>query len=171
MRLKESKFGRYLNTAKSEKFTFEETIPFTQRLVDIEDDVQQMITSTVFAKIIGVQSATRNFLCVSCYKKVIQKLRCKVGNCQGCNLMQKTSSCKSKWNVRIWFETEEPKRMIRLTIFNIHCLQTLLNLEISSCVLNSTTEEDLTLVLLGFESTYKVTYDNVRNAVLDIEFP
>ena len=65
LRLKESKFGRYLNTAKSEKFTFEETTPFTQPLVDIEDDVQQMTTSTVFAKIIGVQSATRNLLCVS----------------------------------------------------------------------------------------------------------
>ena len=79
LRLKESKFGRYLNTAKSEKVTFEETTPFTQPLVDIEEDVQQMTTSTVFAKIIGVQSATRNLLCVSCYKKVIQKPGCKVG--------------------------------------------------------------------------------------------
>lgn len=79
LRLKESNFGWYLNTAKSEKVTFEETTPFTQPLVDIEEDVQQMTTSTVFAKIIGVQSATRNLLCVSCYKKVIQKPGCKVG--------------------------------------------------------------------------------------------
>ena len=83
--------------------------------------------------------------------------------------MQKVSACKCNWNVRILFETTELKK-IRLIIFNNHCLQKLLNLEMSFCDLNSTTEDDLVLALLLFESTYKVTYDNIENTVIDIEF-
>jgi hypothetical protein len=91
LRLKESKFGRYVNTPKSEKFSFEETTAFTEPLVAIEENVKELTTSTVMAKIIGVQSATRNLLCVSCHKKVIQKSGSKIGTCesQGCKLVQK----------------------------------------------------------------------------------
>ncbi|XP_028405259.1 uncharacterized protein LOC114527766 [Dendronephthya gigantea] len=165
LRLKESK---HFNTAKSEKFSYEETTAFIQPLVEIEEDVKQLTTSSAFAKIIGFQSATRNLLCASCNKKVTQKAGSKVGSCEGCKLMQKISACKCNWNVRILFETSELKKT-RLTIFNNHCLQKLLNLEMSICDLNSTTEDDLVLALLGFESTYKVTYDNIENTVIDIE--
>lgn len=171
LRLKESKFGQYVNTPKSEKFSFEETTAFTEPLVAIEENVKELTTSTVMAKIIGVQSATRNLLCVSCHKKVIQKSGSKIGTCesQGCKLVQKVSACKCNWNVRLLFETTELKK-IHLTIFNNHCLQKLLKVEMSLCDLNSTMQDDLVLVLLEFESTYKVTYDNIQNTVSDIEF-
>ena len=37
LRVKESKYGRCVNTTKSDKFKFEETAMFTEPLVDIED--------------------------------------------------------------------------------------------------------------------------------------
>ena len=37
----------------------------------------------------------------------------------------------------------------------------------SRCNLDSATEDDLILNLLGFESTYQVTYENIENIVLD----
>ena len=73
LRLKDSKFGQYVNTPKSQEFTFEESTPFSGPLVQLEDNIQQLTTSTLLGKIIGVQSATRNLLCISCYKKVTQK--------------------------------------------------------------------------------------------------
>ena len=84
-------------------------------------------------------------------------------------MMQKVSSCRCNWYVKLLFETKELKK-IRLTIFNNQCLQKLFNLGMFSCDLNSITEDDLVMALLGFEDTYKVTYDNVENTVLDIEF-
>ena len=170
LRLKDSKFGRYVNTPKSQEFTFEESTPFSGPLVQLEDNNQQLTTSILLGKIIGVQSATRN-LCISCYKKVTQKPGSKVAICQGqgCKLMQKVSSWKCNWHVKLLLETEDLKK-IRLTIFNNQCLQKLLNVELFTCDISSIAEDDLVITLLGFESAYKITNDNIENTVLDIEF-
>ena len=92
LRLKDSKFGLHVNTPKSQEFTFEESAPFSGPLVQLEDNIQQLTTTTLLGKIIGVQSATRNLLCISCYKKVTQKPGSNVATCQGqgCKLMQKS---------------------------------------------------------------------------------
>ena len=126
LRLKDSKFGWYVNIPKSQEFTFEESTPFSGPLAQLEDNIQQLTTSTLLGKIIGVQSATRNLLCISS----VQKPGSKVAICQGqgCKLMQKVSSCKCNWHVKLLFETEDLKK-IRLTIFNNQCLQKLLNVE------------------------------------------
>ncbi len=97
--MKESKYGRYINTAKSDKFKFEETTPFTEPLVDIED-IEQITTSTINAKIIRVTSVTNNLMCVSCHKTVTPKAGSKIGNCNNCKMMQRISSCGSSWTVR-----------------------------------------------------------------------
>ena len=81
----------------------------------------------------------------------------------------KVSSCKCNWHVKPLFETEDLKK-ICLTIFNNQCLQKLLNVEMFTSDINSIAADDLVITLLGFESTYKITYDTTENTVLDIEF-
>lgn len=57
-RLKESNGTRYLNTAKSEQFVFQEIPPFTQQLAT---DMESLSQNKMSAKIIAVQIVPKPF--------------------------------------------------------------------------------------------------------------
>lgn len=62
---------KYLNTAKDEEFQFTETTPFNQPLIEVDDDLSNMASSTIYGKIIGILQVTNSICCVLCNKKVI----------------------------------------------------------------------------------------------------
>ncbi|CAB3984223.1 Hypothetical predicted protein, partial [Paramuricea clavata] len=55
LRLKVTNRDRYLNTAKTETFLFDETTPFEQALVEVDKGHLVMTTSDVSGKIVGIQ--------------------------------------------------------------------------------------------------------------------
>ena len=64
LRVKGTKFEKYLNTPKTDPFMLEECEEFQQPLVEVDDE---LITSkTINATILGIQDATRISSCVSC---------------------------------------------------------------------------------------------------------
>jgi hypothetical protein len=69
--VKVTKTDRYLNTAKTEKFTYTETEPFTHPLVDVAEDLSVMTSMTWTARILGIQQALKQPSCRSCGKTVL----------------------------------------------------------------------------------------------------
>jgi len=49
---------RYLNTAKSEQFVFQEILPFTQQLATVATDMESLSQNKMSAKIMAVQIAS-----------------------------------------------------------------------------------------------------------------
>ena len=98
----------------------------------------------VFSKLVGL------FICFMC-----TKISPKCENVhRGSTVMQKR---------------HETGKKHRLSAPNNPCVQKLLNTELFCLNLSTTSEDDLVMELLSFESTYKVTYDNIENTILDID--
>lgn len=77
LRVKGTHFERYLNTPKSEPFQATESPPFEHPLVEVDNDLQlaNATSSTISAKILGFQKASKNLACASCHKKSILETR------------------------------------------------------------------------------------------------
>ena len=82
----------YVNTTKADKFTFSETSAFRTLLVTVKDlDVKT--TSTITARIRGIQQAFQTLASISCNKKVIAMPGDPIlGKCEACKLKQAITS-------------------------------------------------------------------------------
>ena len=93
--LKATKTDRYLNTTKSEKFTFSETQPFQYPLVEVDQSFSVITSTTWTAKILGIQEIKKQASCFSCGKVVNQLPNSILGECSSgsCGMNQVLSSC------------------------------------------------------------------------------
>ena len=86
LKVKTNKHDRYLNTAKDEKFIFQEVNPFEAPLAEVDPTTE---TPTITGKIIGVQQITNTMACITCYKNVVPCPEgATLGECQGYKLLQ-----------------------------------------------------------------------------------
>ncbi len=96
LRLNIAKGEKYLNTAKSEDFVFNETTPFAKQiLVKVDEGISTITTTTVTGKIIGVHNVLKGFSCVTFNKKVnVATGQTIAQNCvaDNCKLHQKVDS-------------------------------------------------------------------------------
>ncbi len=103
LRLKATKTDRYLNTAKTEKFTFSETQPSEYPLVEVDQSLSVVTSTTWTAKILGIQQITKQASCVSCGKSVNQLSNGILGECssKSCGMNQVLSSCPAQWYLKV----------------------------------------------------------------------
>ena len=161
LRVKGTKFEKYLNTPKTDPFTLEECEEFQQPLVEVDDE---LITSkTIKATILGIQDATRINSCVSCQKPVVQKNQSSpLGVCQSqsCHLTQPLSKCDVKWtlNVRV-VTTVLPSNKLLLTMSHdaVEDLMLAINPVLN---LSNISEDELVISILEAEKVIQFTYDN-----------
>ena len=147
LRMKGSKSEKYLNTAKTEKFIFKETEPFTQPLVQVHEDLS-LIATTWTAKILGIQQATKQSTCVSCNKIVQPQSNGILAECTSCKMTQMLSSCPVQWYLKIFIQnTNKVKQNHKLSFYPNLASQLLNLLEVNLDFANAT-ETD-------FESLYR----------------
>ena len=172
LRLKVTNRDRYLNTAKTKTFLFDETTPFEQALVEVDKGHLVMTTSDVCGKIVGVQSITKRSCCSSCGKSLQEIPGRKIVQCsnENCKLLQNIESCDTRWCVRVLFKNAQlPSTKIRLTIFNRN-VEELLNIIGKPFDLQTATEDELVNHILEEGGiSYSITYDNIDNIVQSIE--
>ncbi len=94
LRVKITKNERYLNTAKTEKFTFMEATPFADPLVEIDEDLSVITTTTWNVRILGIQQISKQHSCSSCGKTVNESPNGILGECTStlCKMNQLFSS-------------------------------------------------------------------------------
>ena len=89
----------YLNTPKSNEFSFEECQEFAETGVA---DVQLVSSVEVCASIIGVESISTYQACLKCGKKAIAA-HGKLLKCESCYMLQKTAPANKRWFLRCLF--------------------------------------------------------------------
>ena len=167
VRVKVSKDEKYINTPKSEKFSFDEVEKFERDLVPIENDMVSLTMATVHGKIVGVMNVSKSVVCISCFKKVTPKTD-KVGNCESCKVMQFLNSCPRHWYLRVLVQTNENKKL-RLSMFN-QCVQSLVELLGSeNCDLKHISEDDLMLYILESEKSFVIDYETDHSKITSIK--
>ena len=166
LRVKVTKTDKYLNTAKTEKFSFKETEPFSEPLIDVNADLASMEGTTINGKVIGVLQITSSVSCISCKKKVIRhKDSDELGQCEDCKLIQILSSCGTQWYMRILVQSStNPTEHRKLTMFHqqIQDFMAHMNLTLD---LNSVTQSELTVAILKANKVINITYDSLSNKV------
>ena len=70
LHVKVTKTDRYVNTAKTEKFTYTETQPFTHCLVDVAEDLSMITSKNWTGWILGIKQVFKQHSCRSCGKTV-----------------------------------------------------------------------------------------------------
>ena len=115
LRLKRDNGSMYLNTPKSNEFSFEEVQEFAETVVA---DVQLVSSVEICGSIIGVESISTYQACLKCGKKAVP-VHGKVLKCEKCHMLQKIAPSSKRWFLRCLFanlnnETEK----ISLAIFN-----------------------------------------------------
>ena len=94
LRVKTNINERYLNTAKDEKFLFQEVEPFQVPLAEVDPTNE---TASITGKIVAVRQVTNTIACITCHKNVVPFPEDDtLGECQGCKLLQTLSSCNSQ---------------------------------------------------------------------------
>lgn len=169
IKLKRSKKEMYLNTTKADKFTFSETSAFTTPLVTIEEDVKT--TSTITARILGIQQASQTLACISCNKKVIAIPDHPIlGKCEACKLMQAITSSEANWYMRILVQnTSANNEKLRLG-FNHEYLTKLMEMLQPSFNVKTAKENDiLKAILTNPDKCFSLTYDTIDYKVTDLE--
>ena len=167
LKLKTSRCQRYLNTAKDEEFLATETTPFDQPLVEIDN--VDLTSTTMSAKVIGLQELTSTMSCIACKKTVTP---CTdddlLGECETCNLIQILDACSTQWYMHLLLQnTTNPTEKRRLVFYNQEVKQ-LLDILKLSLDLNTSTERAITFAILRANKQIKITYDSMTNKVTDI---
>jgi hypothetical protein len=167
LRVKGTKFEKYLNTPKTDPFILEECEEFQQPLVEVDDEI--ITSSTVNATILGIQDATSINACVSCHRRVIQKGNSSpLGVCQSCRLTQPLSKCSVEWTLKVRvLTTALPSNKLLLTMSHdtVEDLMLFINPILN---LASISEDELVISILEAEKVIQFTYDNF-NKVTAIE--
>jgi hypothetical protein len=90
-RVKEPKADRYLNTPKTDNFTATTCEPFDQPLIEVEQDLEQLASSTITAQVVGIKTIYKTFACLTCKKKSVFTTRLCFSNM---SVMPFDSACK-----------------------------------------------------------------------------
>lgn len=166
LRVKLTKYERYLNTPRTEKFTATECTPYTIPLADYEEDVST--TSTVNATILGIHQASKSLCCLSCQKRAVEITANNKAVCQSCHLTQLPTSCNVHWSLRILVKPEQSPRNLHLRLDN-DVTNTLVQMVDSSLQLAAASEDDLIASLLQSPTkTFKITYDTLTYQVTEV---
>lgn len=165
LRVKVTKYERYLNTPRNDEFTATECEEFTTPLVPVEEDVNTM--STFHGRILGIQTATKSLVCLGCNKKSVEV----AGNkavCQSCGLSQSAKACATCWLARVLVRPDDSSRNLRLVLPN-EMIERFISITGSTVKLPEVTEEGLDLSILDSSSKkFKITFDNINYMVTDI---
>ena len=159
----------YLNTTKADKFTFSETSAFTTPLVTIEEDVKT--TSTITARILGIQQASQTLACISCNKKVIAIPDHSIlGKCEACKLIQAITSSEANWYMRILVQnTSATNDKLRLGFNHEHVTKLMKMLQPSFNVKTAKENDILKAILTNPVKCFSLTYDTTDYKVTDLE--
>ncbi|CAB4033687.1 Hypothetical predicted protein, partial [Paramuricea clavata] len=167
LRVKGTKFEKYLNTPKTDPFILEECEEFQQPLVEVDDEI--ITSSTINATILGIQDATSINACVSCHRPVIQKGNSSpLGVCQSCHLTQPLSKCSVQWTLKVRvLTTALPSNKLLLTMSHdtVEDLMLFINPILNLATIS---EDELVISILEAEKVIQFTYDNF-NKVTAIE--
>ena len=150
VRMKATKTDRYLNTTKSEKFTFSETEPFQYPLEEVDECLAVITSTTWTAKILGIQQIKKEASCVSCGKVVNQISNSILGECssKSCGMNQVLSSCVAQWYLKALVQNvDKPDQKQRLSFYHSDVKQLLETLQIN-LDLNCASEDEIILEVL-----------------------
>ncbi|CAB4025533.1 Hypothetical predicted protein [Paramuricea clavata] len=165
LRVKVTKYERYLNTPRKDDFTATQCQEFDTPLVPLEEDVNTI--STFSGSILGVQKASKSLACVGCHKRSVNV----EGNkavCQACDLSQIATRCPSFWSVRLLVKPDESSKNVRL-ILPSHMLEKFVAITGSLVELDTISEEDLVFSILDCCcKKFDFTYDNIGNEITNI---
>lgn len=165
LRIKVTKYERYLNTPRNDDFSASECEEFTTPLVPVEEDVNTM--STFSGHILGIQTATKSLLCLGCNKKSIEP----TGNkaiCQSCGLTQSAKACPTSWSIRLLLKPDDSSRNLRLVLPN-EMVEQFICMTGATVNLPEISEEELILYILDFvDKKFSITFDNIGYVVSDI---
>lgn len=167
LRVKGSKSEKYLNTAKTEKFTFKELEPFTQPLVQVHEDLS-LSTTTWTAKILGIHRATKQSTCVSCNKIVTPQSNGILAECTSCKMTQVLSSCPVQWYLKIFVQNTDKVEQKHKLSFYSNLASQLLNILEVKLDLATATETDMKVAILQKQKSIIVTFDTFNHKVTDI---
>ena len=167
VRLKENRGEKYVNTAKGEKFLYEETVPYDE-VVQV-NDYECPKEAEVSGIIVGLRNVTKYYSCFSCNKKVIVDATGKHGICssKSCNRAQKLSSCNDQWFIKIVIQPEDRKdKTVILSVFH-EGVQKLTSLS-EDISISSVSEDELMRCILSI-GKIKVSYEAAENKFIDCE--
>ncbi|CAB4011402.1 Hypothetical predicted protein [Paramuricea clavata] len=160
---------KFLNTAKGEECVHEESTPFEQACVSI-DNITDFAEKTIFAKVLGIHQVTRSLSCVSCNKKVVPNPDDdSLGACESCYLKQLTETCNVKWYLRILVQPlTEPNRKLHLTLFNQHVteLLALVNTDVDP---DKASPNEIESAFLRATGNITFTFDTMDHKVIAVE--
>ena len=167
LRIKATKYERYLNTPCSDEFTATQCLPFTTPLVPAEQDVST--AATISGTILGVQKNTKSLCCVSCHRRAIT-ISGDMGVCQSCELSQLPESCEINWVVKLLIKPDNSPRNVRLTLPH-DILEKFLQLTHASADLATVTDAELVLSIMRNSSfmVFNIIYDTIDYQVTSIE--
>lgn len=169
LKVKVSNKERYLNTPKGKEFTATETTAFKKPLVQVQQCLFDMVSSTISGKIIGIQQTNNTRSCISCKKPV---LPCAddddLGECQSCKLVQILTACGTQWYLRLLVQssTNQAERK-RLVFYNqeVQQLMDVLNITLN---LDTATERNIVKTILKANQTVEITFDTFTGKVTGI---
>ena len=165
LRVKVTKYERYLSTPRNDEFSGTECEPFTVPLVQVQEDVNT--TVTVAGSILGTQTTTKSLVCLGCNKKTVEVAGSKAV-CQSCGLSQSPKACATSWSVRILVKPTDLSRNLRLVLPN-EMLERFISITGSKVKLPEASEEELVLSILDFSAgKFKITYDDINYMVTDV---
>ena len=160
LKVKTNKNERYLNTAKYEKFLFQEVEPFQVPLAEVDPTNE---TSSITGKIVAVQQIANTIACVVPFPEDDT-----LGECQACKLLQILSSCTSQWYIQVTVQSSsDPSLKRRLTLYNQQVMQLITTLKLELDI-DSTNERRLTLAILKANKTLNFSFDSSTYKVTDI---
>ena len=164
LRLKRENNGSmYLNTPKSDQFSFEECEEFAETVVQ---DIQLFSSVEVCASIIGVESISTYQACMKCGKKAVLK-NGKILKCEACQMLQKIAPANKRWFLRCLFANLiNEEETISLAIFNEN-VKAMVDLIPQPICLSDVAPDDLSEALLSMPDV-KITYDSVANKLINI---
>ncbi len=165
LRVKITKYERYLNTPRSDEFTANEIQPFTDPLVPLEQEVNT--TSIITGEILGVHKIVKTLICQSCQKRSID-VSGNLAVCHACDLSQIPTSCPVHWLVRLLVKPDDSTKKLRLNLSNevLNQFFAITNIPID---LRTISEEELILSILDKSlQKFKMTYDSLTNELIMI---
>ena len=168
MRIKSTKYESYLNTPRNEDFKAEEVEPFAVPVAVYEDEVDTSMK--VEAVIIGVQQASKLLSGNGCQKHTVELVDPNKAVCNSCKLMQLPSTCDVSWSLRLLLKPQESHKNLHLRL-DSNMTEALVKLLDPTFVLSSTTEDEITMLILqSNDKSLNFTYDSLNNQVTEIGF-
>ena len=165
LKLKVYNYERYLNTPKDEDFKHTEIEPFQQPLPEAEHVID---TRSISGKIVGIKNVATLTACTSCGKSTQPyESSTRLGQCQGCNLIQILNLCDLHWSLRLLVKASDHVTKRNIMLYHQQVLQLLTVLDIQ-LDLNSVPVEEHTITLLQEEVEVQIYYEGGNNKLINI---